>query len=150
MQAFKTLLKKYPRPVHQFPSANNSISISFGHADPPSAAIIGTQAQSFTPNPKFESILQSAIKSSVLQCPAHQNLAELTKNGFMHINDERVASIWGRVNDPEDIFGTVLVNDGKIMKDTYEAMPTHRLVSPNGLFQLNDFMHKHLLSNFNE
>lgn len=53
--------------------------------------------------------------------------------------------IKARVNDPEDIIGTVLVMKGVVIEGTLEMMPTHRLISSAGLFQLNEFMHNRLL-----
>ncbi|KAI8893932.1 hypothetical protein BC833DRAFT_506106, partial [Globomyces pollinis-pini] len=65
-------------------------------------------------------------------------LAEFQKIGYLNINDKRVMAPWGRINDPEDIFGTVLLDNGRIVENTFEPMSTHRIVSRNGLFQLND------------
>ncbi|KAI7905941.1 uncharacterized protein BX663DRAFT_498196 [Cokeromyces recurvatus] len=56
----------------------------------------------------------------------------------MHINDERDPPAWGRINFPEDIVGSVELNAGKIKEGTYQPMPTHRLVTSKGLFQLSE------------
>jgi hypothetical protein len=76
----------------------------------------------------------------------------------MHINDERNIPALGRVGDPDDIIGTVLVQDGsvfpalyfalvscpltlpssssQIASDTYQSMPSYRLCTSDGLTRL--------------
>jgi hypothetical protein len=49
------------------------------------------------------------------------------------------------VPDPEDILGSVRLSNGKIIPKTYEKMPTHRIYSSNGLFQLNDHLYEALV-----
>ncbi|KAI9343064.1 hypothetical protein DFJ73DRAFT_797406 [Zopfochytrium polystomum] len=106
---------------------------------------------SFAVNPKFEGAQDFYLLHDVIKHHAHQDeglqaMAAYQKEGFLHVNDGRVFSTWGRVNDPEDIFGSVLVKDGKIVEGSYQRrMPTHRLVSMNGLSQLSDFLHGKLL-----
>ncbi|KAI7875039.1 hypothetical protein K492DRAFT_136975 [Lichtheimia hyalospora FSU 10163] len=67
-----------------------------------------------------------------------KSLAEWQKEGWLHIADERNPPPWGRIPYPEDIIGTVLVNNGVIQPETYQEMPTHRLVTSNGIFQLSE------------
>lgn len=59
-------------------------------------------------------------------------------DSWLHIADERNPPPWGRIPYPEDIIGTVLVNNGVIQPETYQEMPTHRLVTSNGIFQLSE------------
>ena len=61
------------------------------------------------------------------------------------ILDLRVPEQWGRVADPEDIFGTVLVQDGKMVKESFEPMFTHRLYTSNGMFKLDPYLLQELL-----
>ena len=56
-----------------------------------------------------------------------------------------VVKPFGRVADPEDILGTVLLKDGKMVQGSFERMPTHRLVSRNGLTVLSESIHKKLV-----
>ncbi|KAI9244162.1 hypothetical protein BY458DRAFT_529943 [Sporodiniella umbellata] len=65
-------------------------------------------------------------------------MAEWQKEGWMHINDERDPPAWGRINFPEDIIGSVQVSNGIILPHSYQPMPTHRLITPKGLFKLSD------------
>lgn len=39
-------------------------------------------------------------------------LANFQKFGWLHLNDNRVFAQYGRIPDPEDIIGSVLVKDG--------------------------------------
>ncbi|KAJ3395636.1 hypothetical protein HDU80_010269 [Chytriomyces hyalinus] len=63
----------------------------------------------------------------------------------MNISDQRTYTPWGRVSDPEDLLGSVLLKDGNIVEKSYERTPTHRLVSLNGLVQLSEFLHAKLV-----
>lgn len=56
----------------------------------------------------------------------------------MHINDERNPPAWGRISFPEDIIGSVQLDKGTIVPGTYQPMPTHRMVTNDGLFQLSE------------
>ncbi|KAI8064865.1 uncharacterized protein B0P05DRAFT_554671 [Gilbertella persicaria] len=65
-------------------------------------------------------------------------LAEWQKEGWLHIGDERNPPPWGRINFPEDIIGSVQLEEGKIKEGTYEPMPTHRMVTNDGLFKMSE------------
>lgn len=105
----------------------------------------GIDYKRFQENRAFRLLLNNVIDKSIQNSPAHQALAAYLKNGNLHINDLRVPEQWGRVNDPEDIFGSVLVQDGKIKVGTFEPMFTHRLLSSNGIFKLDSFLLDKLL-----
>ena len=64
---------------------------------------------------------------------------------MLNVQDQRVFTPYGRVADPEDILGVVRVHQGKLVPNSYEKMPTHRLLSMNGVFQLTDFLSQQLL-----
>jgi hypothetical protein len=58
-------------------------------------------------------------------------------NIYIYIySDLKVAAPWGRIPDPQDIFGSVLLKEGVIVLGSYERMPSHRVVSSAGLFEL--------------
>ncbi|RKP35547.1 hypothetical protein BJ085DRAFT_3308, partial [Dimargaris cristalligena] len=59
------------------------------------------------------------------------------KSGWMHLEDQRNPPPYGRIPRPEDIIGSVQVEQGSIVPESYERMPTHRTVSLKGLFQLS-------------
>jgi len=47
---------------------------------------------------------------------------------------------FGRIPEVEDIIGSVLVKDGKILPETYEGLSTYRLVTTAGPMKLSEFM----------
>ncbi|KAI8362753.1 hypothetical protein BD560DRAFT_333865 [Blakeslea trispora] len=70
--------------------------------------------------------------------PNLKALADWQKEGWLHVGDERNPPPWGRINFPEDIIGSVQLQNGTIKEGTYEPMPTHRMVTNNGLFQMSE------------
>jgi len=49
-------------------------------------------------------------------------------------------SRFGRIPEPEDIIGSVLVKEGNIQPETYQAMPTYRFVTRDGSMKLSAFL----------
>jgi len=47
---------------------------------------------------------------------------------------------FGRIPETEDIIGSVLVKNNVIQADTYQPMPTYRLVTRQGPIKLSDFL----------
>jgi hypothetical protein len=72
------------------------------------------------------------------------------KSGWMHIADERALPVVNRTPDPDDIVGLCLVRDGRIVPKTYQAMPTHRLFTHIGEFQLPAAIHAFVLQHLQE
>ncbi len=66
------------------------------------------------------------------------NVCLLLGEGFFNLK---------RIADPQDILGSVLVKNGIIVPNSFVAMPTHRIVTRDGLFKLNAFFHQKLLEN---
>lgn len=68
-------------------------------------------------------------------------------DGYISINDERNLPDENRVADPDDILAMCLVEQGKLVPGSWEAMPTYRLYSPRlgGLMCLNEELHQFLL-----
>ncbi|KAJ3254542.1 hypothetical protein HK103_007096 [Boothiomyces macroporosus] len=126
------LKSNYPKGLYFYPTGNKFL-VSFvkPQSFKPSQITIGTaeneSLKDFKENSKFSKLLYSTIKENLDQCEYTKALALNQKSGYLNINDLRVGAIFGRVNDPEDIFGSVLIKDGKIDKSTFEIMPTHRL-----------------------
>ncbi len=52
--------------------------------------------------------------------PTLQALAQHQKTGFLNVNDARSGVSFGRVADPEDILGTVRLDNGLIVPGSYE------------------------------
>ncbi|ORX42013.1 hypothetical protein DM01DRAFT_256156 [Hesseltinella vesiculosa] len=64
-------------------------------------------------------------------------MAQWQKQGWLHVGDERHPAPWGRIPRPEDIIGSVLLENGEIQAGTYQAMPAYRLVTNKGLMKLS-------------
>ncbi|KAJ7628456.1 hypothetical protein FB45DRAFT_918333 [Roridomyces roridus] len=92
----------------------------------------------FVENPEFRPLLHTAIKQALLEGvdDIQINAATQLGNGWMHIHDDRNVPALGRIGDPDDIIATVLVQEGKIMPETYQEMPSYRICTSDGPIQL--------------
>ncbi|UOH84151.1 hypothetical protein LQV05_000945 [Cryptococcus neoformans] len=108
----------------------------------------------FREEPKFRKVLDDAVKSGLEQGKATtvQFEAETRPvDGWIHITgltnceDERAIPPAGRIGETEDIIGSVYVQGGKIVADTYSPLPTYRLVTTNGVMRLPDGLDKHVI-----
>ncbi|KAF9429232.1 hypothetical protein BGZ76_001632 [Entomortierella beljakovae] len=104
----------------------------------------------FIENEPFNSLVHDIIKQNLDKDPFVQAVLQMQLEGWTHITDYRNPAPYGRIPLPEDIFGSVQIVDGVIKSSTYERMPTHRIVSSNGLFQLSDYLHDKLLGYLNQ
>lgn len=62
----------------------------------------------------------------------------------MHIHDQRNVPALGRIGDPDDIIGSVLVQKSKIIVETYQPMPSYRVCTTDGVLQLTPGLAQHL------
>jgi hypothetical protein len=65
------------------------------------------------------------------------------RGGWVHVSDLRKPPDFGRIADPEDIFGSVEVDgEGKFVgeKGSYQESGTYRIVTREGILGLSDFM----------
>ena len=65
------------------------------------------------------------------------------RGGWVHISDSRKIPDFGRIADPEDIFGSVEVEgDGSFTDGTgnYQQSGTYRIVTNDGILGLSDFL----------
>ncbi|KAL0255928.1 hypothetical protein I308_100739 [Cryptococcus tetragattii IND107] len=102
----------------------------------------------FREEPKFRKVLNDAVKSGLEQGKATtvQFEAETRPvDGWIHITDERAIPPAGRIGETEDLIGSVYVQGGKIVADTYSPLPTYRLVTTNGVMQLPEGLDKHVI-----
>ncbi|KAF5346474.1 hypothetical protein D9756_010029 [Leucocoprinus leucothites] len=92
----------------------------------------------FVVNPAFVDVLHSAIKDGLTEGvdEIQKAGAMQTVEGWMHIHDERNLPALNRIGEPDDIIGTVLVENSEIRPETYQPMPAYRLVTADGLMQL--------------
>ncbi|KAJ7151458.1 hypothetical protein C8R43DRAFT_1005251 [Mycena crocata] len=92
----------------------------------------------FRENPEFRVLLHQAIQDGLREGvdDIQINGAAQLGNGWMHIHDDRNIPALGRIGDPDDIIASVLVQDGKIQPETYQAMPSYRICTSDGPTQL--------------
>lgn len=75
------------------------------------------------------------------------------RGGWVHVSDLRRPPDYGRIADPEDIFGSVEVDgDGKFVgeKGGYQESGTYRVVTREGILELSDFMREKLIVRLKE
>ncbi|KXN85892.1 hypothetical protein AN958_10734 [Leucoagaricus sp. SymC.cos] len=92
----------------------------------------------FVQNSKFVDILHSAIKDGLREGvdEIQKATAMQTMEGWMHIHDQRNIPALNRIGNPDDIIGTVLVDNSEILPQTYQPMPAYRLITSDGVMQL--------------
>ncbi|KAG0704132.1 hypothetical protein DFH29DRAFT_913101 [Suillus ampliporus] len=88
----------------------------------------------FVENPKFRAIMHEAIQTSLREQvdDIWTNGALQLQQGWMHIHDSRNLPALGRIGDPDDIIASVLVQDSKILPETYQPMPSYRICTSDG------------------
>lgn len=65
------------------------------------------------------------------------------RGGFVHVSDQRRIPDFGRIPDPEDIFGSVEVDGNGEFVDghgKYEQSGTYRMCTNDGILGLTDFL----------
>lgn len=70
------------------------------------------------------------------------------RGGFVHVSDSRHPPDFGRIADPEDIFGTVEVDgEGKFVEGGggYQESGTYRVVTREGVLGLSPFLRERLV-----
>ncbi|KAJ1963435.1 hypothetical protein IWQ62_003214 [Dispira parvispora] len=103
----------------------------------------------FIPNESFMNWVHGLLKDSAHSAdPILSSMAKSVGQGWLHIADERHPPPYGRIPRPEDIIGSVQVEDGHIVPHSYQPMPSHRLVSPKGLFRLSPDLHACMMRQF--
>ncbi|KAF8983762.1 hypothetical protein BGZ52_000384 [Haplosporangium bisporale] len=112
---------------------------------PPSPTYHHHKPDKFTENEAFNKVLHDVIKTHLAQDPMIVSMLQQQLEGWTHVADYRNPAPYGRIPLPEDIFGSVQIVDGVIEPGTYQRMPTHRIVSSLGLFQLSDYLHEKLV-----
>ncbi|KAF8155932.1 hypothetical protein B0H34DRAFT_514537 [Crassisporium funariophilum] len=103
----------------------------------------------FVENPKFVTLLHETVRSVLRDGldEVWENGAKQLQEGWMHIHDQRNIPALGRIGDPDDIIGTVCVENSKIVPDTYQPMPSYRICTSDGVLQLTDGLSHHLHAN---
>lgn len=90
----------------------------------------------FVENKIFREILNNSIQNYCDKSRTIVQRAYELKSGWINIVDNR-SKYLERRTPPEDIFGSFLLEDGIIQKNTFFPMPTHRLLTSDGIFRLD-------------
>ncbi|KAJ9110245.1 hypothetical protein QFC19_001648 [Naganishia cerealis] len=102
----------------------------------------------FRENTKFRELLQDSIKTALGMGAAATVETEASvrgSDGYMHIADGRNLPPPGRIPEPHDIIGSVYVQSGKILPDTYEPQPMYRICTQDGVCVLPYGLDEHVL-----
>lgn len=98
----------------------------------------GSGLNDFHENEDFLLILHAVVKEALPEDEVWTSGAIQTQSGWMHIFDQRNPPPLGRIPDPDDIIASVRVEDGRMLTETYQPMPSYRLCTTNGVCQLTD------------
>ncbi|CDO77436.1 hypothetical protein BN946_scf184857.g43 [Trametes cinnabarina] len=141
-------------------SSTPVFALSFLSEPPPSvvsAAVIGWLPASgegeqaglndFVENERFREALHEAVQSALRDGvdEVQKNGAIQLREGWMHIHDNRNIPALGRIGEPDDIIGSVRVENGEIMAETYQPMPSYRLCTADGVLQLTEGLAQRLV-----
>lgn len=97
-------------------------------------------------NPEFLELVFSVIKAEAAEDPSLQTLAAYQGTGHLPVVDSRSEAPYCRTAEPQDTLGLVNLHDGKIESQSFVPMrEAYRLVTAEGIMQLDDFMHAKLL-----
>eukprot|EP01100_Stratorugosa_tubuloviscum_P006342 TRINITY_DN2742_c0_g1_i1.p1 TRINITY_DN2742_c0_g1~~TRINITY_DN2742_c0_g1_i1.p1 ORF type:complete len:229 (-),score=81.94 TRINITY_DN2742_c0_g1_i1:107-754(-) len=99
----------------------------------------------FEANEEFVNILHETIVQFINENGIYIAKAQKEKSGWIHVVDYR-QPLTRRTPWPEDIFGSVKVENGIILPQTYQRMPTYRLCTAAGLFQFDEWFNEKLLN----
>ncbi|KIK01018.1 hypothetical protein K443DRAFT_99429 [Laccaria amethystina LaAM-08-1] len=132
--------------------------------EPPVGKRKGAGLNDFRENPMFLPVLHESNKAALRNDMDEIwiNGAMQIQQGWMHIHgiqnfwfrrttwkltslvDQRNIPALGRVGDPDDIIATVLVENSKILPETYQPMPSYRICTSDGVLQLTPGLADHL------
>ncbi|KAF9925107.1 hypothetical protein FBU30_005066 [Linnemannia zychae] len=127
-----------------FPQHNRQIIGYISH-NPDVSTDLQVKPNLFTENEAFNNVLHTIIQQNLAKDPMVESVLQQQLEGWTHIADYRNPAPYGRIPLPEDIFGSVHIIEGVIHPETYQRMPSHRIVSGLGLFQLSEYLHEHLV-----
>jgi hypothetical protein len=95
---------------------------------------------SFRPNPVFIEYLHEVIRSAGPEDPGLQRAAAEQGAGWVYIIDLRTPDGPQGSVPPEDIIGAFEVRSGRIVAESYQIFPAHRIFTSNGFVVLPAFL----------
>jgi len=117
----------------------------------PEAAIVGTLPSgvlditqaTLKPNPHFVRFLHWVIAVHGPLAPSLMNAARELGNGTLLVTNGRVTIV--RQHEPENILGKFQVDKGRIVAESYKPHLDYLVVSKDGLFVLDSWLHERFL-----
>ncbi|KAK4457403.1 hypothetical protein QBC42DRAFT_341759 [Cladorrhinum samala] len=177
-------IKVFP---HLSPSGERQSLLTYLDTHPPNPSLaIGTTTalpptpQSFSPNPKFLSILNDVLAKNAAQDPELKSQAQAFASpggfnfiqpargketsgasgsggaggagvgGWVHLSDRRNPPDFGRIAWPEDILGSVEVDGKGEIIGNYQPSGTYRIITNEGILGLSPFLEKKLIARLRE
>jgi hypothetical protein len=156
----QTTLESNPR-IHVFQQAGSpSILLHLLPNTPPNPALAigGTSSlppspRTFRANPAFLAHLSATLLAHGAADPGLRALASGNMGkpaGHVHLSDARRPPDVGRVADPQDILGSVRVDEQGEVQGQLEESGTYRVVTNDGILGLSDFLLDKLTSRLAE
>ncbi|KLU88460.1 hypothetical protein MAPG_07446 [Magnaporthiopsis poae ATCC 64411] len=157
--------------IRVFPDDNNPGShiLTLLDRNPPMRDLaIGTTTafpptpQSFSENPRFMPILNAVLAQNAhldedLRAQAKAFVAPMASggsssgsSGWVHLSDTRNPPDFGRIAWPEDIFGSVEVDNQGNPMDNFQPSGTYRIVTNEGILGLSRFLLEKLTQRLRE
>ncbi|KAJ2614896.1 hypothetical protein H4S08_001498 [Coemansia sp. RSA 1365] len=128
------------------PANDNARSIiGWVYGDPGADSQSQIDPRHFIENDRFWPAVQRVFEEHAHEDPELQALAAYQKTGWLNITDGRNPPPLGRTGNPEDIFGSVKLDDQAIKPHTFQSNLAYRPVTANGLFQLPKYLHGKLV-----
>lgn len=100
--------------------------------------------------PAFTNLLQETLRNAHPQLRYLLSSRAKRQDGWVALVDERAPVGWGRTAESDDTIGMCRVQDGEVIVDTFEIMPTYRLISRLGIFSLPRPLHALVLDKLDQ
>lgn len=89
----------------------------------------------FEENEAGVAFLHDVLRRFLLEDSFLQGQATMQRNGYLNICDQRNPPPFGRIPEIEDQIAMVQLENGQILPDSYEPMPTFRPLTITGILQ---------------
>jgi hypothetical protein len=115
----------------------------------PAGEGVAISPDNFARNPAFVEFMHAVIANRGPELAGLKGAAAQQGNGSIFIVDQRTATPQGAV-PPEDIVGAFAVKEGKLVPNSYQRSPNHRIFTARGFFQLGAELQPLLLEELNK
>ncbi|GJN88960.1 hypothetical protein Rhopal_001931-T1 [Rhodotorula paludigena] len=126
------------RPLPASPSSYSSSSFGAQSHPEADAGLPPITPRTLDENPDFLRLVHEIVQANIADDLWLQTQAKaLSDDTHLHIGDERAPADANRVPAPQDILASVLVQQGKVVPESYEPnRVAYRLVTEDGLMRL--------------